>query len=78
MSKGKKDHSVTIGVVQMRMSENPDENMEKALAMTREAIGKGAEVVCLPELFRSRYFCQTEDADFFERVAAQHDVPIGP
>ena len=65
MSKGKKDHSVTIGVVQMRMSENPDENMEKALAMTREAIGKGAEVVCLPELFRSRYFCQTEDADFF-------------
>ena len=65
MSNGKKDHSVKIGVVQMRMSENPDENMEKALAMTREAIGKGAEVVCLPELFRSRYFCQTEDADFF-------------
>jgi len=74
MSKGKKDHSVKIGVVQMRMSENPDENMEKALAMTREAIGKGAEVVCLPELFRSRYFCQTEDADFF---ALAESVP-GP
>ncbi|HSN50969.1 MAG TPA: carbon-nitrogen hydrolase [Woeseiaceae bacterium] len=65
MSKGKTEQSVNVGVVQMRMSENPDENMAKALAMTREAIGKGAEVVCLPELFRSRYFCQTEDADFF-------------
>lgn len=65
MGKGKVEQSVKVGVVQMRMSENPDENMEKALAMTREAIGKGAEVVCLPELFRSRYFCQTEDADFF-------------
>ena len=65
MSKGKAEQSVKVGVVQMRMSENSDENMEKALALTREAIGKGAEVVCLPELFRSRYFCQTEDADFF-------------
>jgi N-carbamoylputrescine amidase len=65
MSKGKPEQSVNVGVVQMRMSENPDENMEKALALTHEAIGKGAEVVCLPELFRSRYFCQTEDADFF-------------
>ena len=58
--------SVRVGVVQMRMSDNPDENMQKALQMTRDAISRGAEVICLPELFRSRYFCQTEDAGFFE------------
>jgi len=50
-----------VGFVQMRCSEDPDENMQKALAMTRDAIAKGASVVCLPELFRSRYFCQSED-----------------
>ena len=65
MNKARKEQSVKVGVVQMRMAGNPDDNMEKALAMTRDAIGKGAEIVCLPELFRSRYFCQTEDADFF-------------
>ena len=70
MSKGKAERTVKVGVVQMRMSDNPDDNMEKALALTREATGKGAEVVCLPELFRSRYFCQTEDADFFALAEA--------
>jgi N-carbamoylputrescine amidase len=66
MSKGIPGKSVKVGVVQMRMSGDPEENMRKALDMTREAAGQGADVVCLPELFRSRYFCQTEDADFFE------------
>ena len=65
MSQSKKSDSVKVGVVQMRCSESPDENMEKGLAMTRDAIAGGADVVCLPELFRSRYFCQTEDAGFF-------------
>ena len=53
--------TVKVGLVQMQCSEDPDENMQKALALTREAIGSGAQVVCLPELFRSRYFCQSED-----------------
>ena len=55
-----------VGVVQMQMTDTPDQNMQKALTLTREAVAGGAEVVCLPELFRSRYFCQTEDAAFFE------------
>ena len=33
--------------------------------MTRQAAGQGADIVCLPELFRSRYFCQTEEHRFF-------------
>jgi len=58
--------TVRVGIVQMRCAEEPSENMAKALAMTEEAVAQGADLVCLPELFRSRYFCQSEDAAFFE------------
>jgi N-carbamoylputrescine amidase len=57
---------VTLGLVQMQMSANPAENLSRAMARVREAAGKGAQVVCLPELFQSRYFCQTEDHEFFK------------
>jgi N-carbamoylputrescine amidase len=50
-----------VGLVQMAMSERPDENLEKAVEKVREAKRLGAEVVCLPEMYRSRYFCQSED-----------------
>jgi N-carbamoylputrescine amidase len=55
-----------IGLVQMAMSREPGENVEKAVARVREAARAGAEVVCLPELFRSPYFCQKEDAALFD------------
>jgi N-carbamoylputrescine amidase len=58
--------SVPIGLVQMQCSEDPQANTEKAVAMTREAAAQGARVVCLPELFRSRYFCQSEDDGCFD------------
>lgn len=54
-----------IGLVQMRMDENCDTNLEKAIQSIETAASNGADVVCLPELFQSRYFCQTEDASFF-------------
>jgi N-carbamoylputrescine amidase len=54
-----------VGLVQMSMSLRPDENVEKAVEKVREARRLGAEVVCLPEMYRSRYFCQTEDHAFF-------------
>ena len=90
MSKKTSNTSVNVGIVQMRMSDNADDNMQKALSMTREAIEQGADVVCLPELFRSRYFCQTENSDFFdlaepvpgpsveafETLAAEHDCAL--
>jgi N-carbamoylputrescine amidase len=55
-----------VGLVQMSMSERPDANLEKAVSKVAEAARAGAEVVCLPELFRSPYFCQREDAALFD------------
>jgi N-carbamoylputrescine amidase len=50
-----------IGLVQMRCSAKADENQAKAEAGIRSAAKQGAQVVCLPELYRSLYFCQSED-----------------
>ena len=55
-----------VALVQMAMSADPAANLDKAVAQIREAAGRGAKVVCLPELFRSPYFCQTEDASLFD------------
>ena len=55
-----------IGLVQMSCSADPRENLEKAAAKVEEAARAGARVVCLPELFRSRYFCQREDPTVFD------------
>jgi len=50
---------VRLGIVQMSMSEDRQENVENAVSLVGEAAGKGARVVCLPELFASRYFPAT-------------------
>jgi N-carbamoylputrescine amidase len=55
-----------IGLVQMRMVSEPDANLAAAVAGIREAAARGAGVVCLPELFRTPYFCQREDAALFD------------
>ncbi len=55
-----------VGLVQMSMSADPQQNVDKAAARVEEAARKGAEVVCLPELYRSPYFCQREDAALFD------------
>ena len=57
---------VVLGLVQMAMSDDQADNMRRAVAGVREAAAKGAKVVCLPELFLSRYFCQIEDHRFFQ------------
>jgi N-carbamoylputrescine amidase len=54
-----------VALVQMRMGEDPAENLRRALGFTKEALEGGAKLVVLPELFRSRYFCQSEDAGHF-------------
>jgi N-carbamoylputrescine amidase len=56
---------MTLGLVQMSCTPDPAANMEKAVKGVREAAGRGAQIICLQELFRSRYFCQTEDHEFF-------------
>ena len=58
--------SVTLGLVQVRCTPDPDHNFRQAVARIREAHAKGAQIVCLSELFRSQYFCQTEDHRHFE------------
>ena len=55
-----------IALVQMAMSADPVANLDAACAKVREAASHGAKVVCLPELFRSPYFCQKEDASLFD------------
>lgn len=55
----------TIGIIQMSMKPEPEANMRRAEELLREAKKKGVQVACLPELFRSYYFCQSENHDYF-------------
>lgn len=81
---------VTLGLVQMSCSEQPEENLAKAVERIQEAARRGSQIVCLQELFRSRYFCQSEDTACFRlaepipgpttealsRVAADHEIVL--
>lgn len=51
---------VRIALVQMSCREEPEKNLALAVGNIREAAGKGARIICLQELFATRYFCQTE------------------
>src|SRR5438067_5932795 len=55
-----------VGLVQMSCTPDPEENLNRAVERIREAAGKGARMICLPELFRTQYFCQREDAALFD------------
>jgi N-carbamoylputrescine amidase len=57
--------TVSIGLVQLRCGTDPAANLAQAIAQIRVAAAAGAQVVCLPELFTSTYFCQREDHAFF-------------
>jgi N-carbamoylputrescine amidase len=50
----------------MRCGPDPDANLARACELVREAARQGANVICLPELFRSQYFCQVEDHKYFQ------------
>ncbi len=56
----------SIALVQIALDHDQDSNLRKAVQWIGDAARKGARVVCLPELFRSRYFCQREDPSLFE------------
>jgi N-carbamoylputrescine amidase len=67
-----------------------DENLQKALTLIGQAAQRGAQIICLQELFRSQYFCQKQDATIFDlaepipgpstealaAVARQHQVVV--
>jgi N-carbamoylputrescine amidase len=56
----------TIGLIQMSCSLDPRDNLVKAEVNIRDAASRGAQIICLQELFRSQYFCREENADLFE------------
>jgi N-carbamoylputrescine amidase len=59
------DRKFRAGLVQMCCSRDPNSNLEKAEWKIREAAGRGAEIICLQELFRTEYFCVEENAELF-------------
>jgi N-carbamoylputrescine amidase len=53
------------GLIQMSCSADPQQNLEKAIGKIREAAQRGAQMICLQELFRSQYFCREENHQLF-------------
>jgi N-carbamoylputrescine amidase len=63
-------HKFAAGLVQMSCSTSPHENLARAEYKIREAAARGAQIVCLQELFRSQYFCREENAELFALAEA--------
>jgi N-carbamoylputrescine amidase len=61
-----KANKTKVALLQMKCTAEPEKNFSRAQDFVRDAAKKGASIVCLPELFRSQYFCQTEDHKYFE------------
>ena len=59
------DAKFRVGLVQMACARDPNQNLAKAEWRIREAAGRGAQIVCLQELFRTEYFCREERAELF-------------
>ena len=56
----------TIGLLQLAFSADINDNLKKTVSWTEKAAKKGAQVICLPELYRSQYFCQKEESKSFD------------
>lgn len=81
---------VKLGLIQTSCSPDSEANLEKTLERVKEAAAKGAQIVCTQELFRSQYFCQTEDHKYFklaepipgpsteafQKLAKKHEIVI--
>jgi N-carbamoylputrescine amidase len=59
------ESTISVGLVQMACSTDASKNLEKAVDSIRAASKQGAQIICLPELFLTQYFCQTEDSENF-------------
>jgi N-carbamoylputrescine amidase len=57
---------VKLGLLQHACSADPKANLAKTLALTERAAKQGAQIICTQELFRSQYFCQCEDHEYFK------------
>jgi N-carbamoylputrescine amidase len=61
----RKSNKFTAALIQMSMTSEPKQNLSKAKSFVEKAAKKGAQVICLPEMFKSLYFCQKEEHDYF-------------
>src|SRR5512140_1719025 len=66
----KESQLLKLGLIQMACSPDPEANLRKAIDRVEDAAGTGAKLICLPELFRSQYFCQREDHAAFNLAEA--------
>jgi N-carbamoylputrescine amidase len=66
MTRTPQDAIVKVGLIQAACSPEPERNLQKTLAAAEGAADKGAQIICTQELFRSQYFCQTEDHGHFQ------------
>ncbi|HEY2953407.1 MAG TPA: carbon-nitrogen hydrolase [Verrucomicrobiae bacterium] len=57
---------VKLGLLQHRCSDDPAANLRKSIAFAERAARQGAQILCTQELFRSQYFCQSEDHENFK------------
>ncbi|NJK92744.1 MAG: carbon-nitrogen hydrolase [Blastochloris sp.] len=57
---------VHVGLIQFACESDPQRNLDKAVARCREAAAQGAQILCLQELFRTEYFCRTEEFELFD------------
>src|SRR5438876_6624321 len=73
-------NTTKIALIQMRCGSEPEKNFARAIEFIRDAASQGVQIVCLPELFRSQYFCQTEDHknfDLAEEVPGKSTAALG-
>src|SRR5678816_2466423 len=61
-----KSTTVSLGLIQTTCSANPAANLKKTLALAERAARQGAQIISTQELFRSQYFCQSEDYENFK------------
>jgi N-carbamoylputrescine amidase len=70
-----KSSIVKLGLLQHACVADPKANLAKALSLAEKAAKQGAQIICTQEMFRSQYFCQSEDHDFF---GLAEPIPNGP
>jgi N-carbamoylputrescine amidase len=61
-----KKNTYKISVIQLNLNDTPENNLKKCLKWVRDAANKGAEIILIPELYSSHYFCQSEDVENFK------------
>lgn len=66
---------VTVAAVQMSVPDTREDSIEKAERLTREAAAKGANIVLLPELFETKYFCQERRYEYYELAKPLDEDP---